>query len=667
MAGSQVTPPVPPDSADRGVSWWHRGGWLLLALGALLAGLLMAGCSSGEEAQAHVTINMLDDFFGRDLTRVPIDTSVRFVNDGRNPHNAVDAKGAWKTPVDMKRGDAKLVRFSQPGVYRFYCTFHGTANGKGMAATLVVGNAYYNPAEQATGKTLAPVAQASGQVQRVPQQHRTIQAAVNASQPGDLVLISPGVYREEVKVAIPSLVLRGTDRNAVVIDAEFKRPNAISITADGVAVENLTARNGLTNGVFWTGVKGYRASYVTAHANKEYGVYAFDSVDGVFEHSYASASADSGFYIGQCNPCRAVITDVVAENNALGYSGTNASGELYIVRSTWRRNWAGIVPNTLDTELLPPFREVTIVGNVVEGNGNPEAPGKGIQWGAFGNGVVLAGGNDSVVERNRIVDHPLHGILITPNLDRRFWMSSGNRVRGNVIRGSGRADLALSAPAGNGNCFQGNDVRSSAPPGLQALHSCDGLRLPLGMDLSTMALSLGRVAETHHEDYPKHRPEDAPPPPPQPQLPGGASAPVRPAMDVFTRFSMNLASIPVPANPDGHSATIRKEPTVSGVPILAASPWQLVFALYGYLLPFVLYAAWTSLAFWDLARRDDLGRGATLAWVAVVLLVPFLGVIGYHVLGRSKLPGWLRAAVVGGGVAAYLVILAIGALLGGIA
>ena len=102
---------------------------------------MVAGCASGEEAQAHVTVNMLDDFFGRDLTRVPIGTSVRFVNDGRNPHNAADAKGAWTTPIDMHRGDAKLVRFSEPGVHRFYCTFHGTADGKGMAATLVVGNA----------------------------------------------------------------------------------------------------------------------------------------------------------------------------------------------------------------------------------------------------------------------------------------------------------------------------------------------------------------------------------------------------------------------------------------------------------------------------------------------------------------------------------------------
>lgn len=104
-----------------------------------------------------------------------------------------------------------------------------------------------------------------------------------------------------------------------------------------------------------------------------------------------------------------------------------------------------------------------------------------------------------------------------------------------------------------------------------------------------------------------------------------------------------------------------------GVPILASSAWQLVFGIYGYLLPFVLYAAWTSLALWDLARREDLGRPATVAWVLAILVVPFLGVVAYHVAGRPKIPGWLRLAVLGGGVAAYLVILAVGASLGGIA
>jgi hypothetical protein len=98
------------------------------------------------------------------------------------------------------------------------------------------------------------------------------------------------------------------------------------IEADGVAVENLTARHFLLNGFYWSDVLGYRGSYLTASTNGDYGIYAFGSRSGRFDHSYASGSPDAGFYIGACNPCDAVITDVLAEHNALGYSGTNAGG-----------------------------------------------------------------------------------------------------------------------------------------------------------------------------------------------------------------------------------------------------------------------------------------------------------------------------------------------------
>jgi plastocyanin len=642
-----------------------RRGRLLLVLA--LAGAVVAGCSGGGEPRGTVNVSMYDNFFAREVTRVPVGTRVRFPNKGRTAHNAVAADGSWRTPERVDADQVATVVLDQPGVYRFFCTFHSTGNGRqGMAATMVVGDVTWYPGQENAGPALQPVRRASGRTLRVPEDHHTIQGAVSAARPGDLVLVDPGVYREEVKVTVPSLVIRGRDRDRVIVDGEFQRPNGISVTADGVAVENLTVRNALTNGVFWTGVRGYRASYVTAYNNKDYGIYAFDSVDGLFEHSYASGSPDSGFYIGQCHPCDAVIDRVVAERNALGYSGTNAGGNLQIVRSRWVANWAGIVPNTLDTELLPPFREVDIVGNYVEANHNRDAPGVRLEWGAFGNGIVLGGGNDARVERNYVLDHVNNGILVSPNLDERFWTASRNRVRDNVVQGSGRADLALAAPAGEGNCFQGNQARTSIPVGLQAFQRCSGLRLPVRMDLSTTLASLGQVAEANTGAYPRNRPEDQPAPPAQEQLPGGAGAPVRPAMDVFAAARVDLAKVPLPAASD-QPPTVRKEPTVFGVPLLAASPWQLVFALYGYLLPFVLYAAWTSLALWDLARRDDLRRGVAIGWIAVVLVVPFLGVIAYHVLGRPRLPAWLRAAVVGGGLVAYLVVLGIGALLGGIA
>jgi hypothetical protein len=129
-------------------------------------------------------------------------------------------------------------------------------------------------------------------------------------------------------------------------------------------------------------------------------------------------------------------------------------------------------------------------------------------------------------------------------------------------------------------------------------------------------------------------------------------------VDVFANY--DLQSAPLQYMGDG-----RSEKELADM-LSGPSPWQLLFGLYGYLLPFVLYSAWTSLAFWDLARREDASRNARLGWVAAILLVPFLGVIAYHAVGKSAIPTWLRAAVVGGGLAAYLLVLGLGAIIGGI-
>ena len=188
------------------------------------------------------------------------------------------------------------------------------------------------------------------------------------------MLVSPGVYKESVNIGTDGIVLRGVDRNRTILDGEFERANGVFVVgADGVAVENMTARNFTENGFFWNGVLGYRGSYLTAYRNGDYGVYAYDSQYGIFEHSYASGSPDSGFYIGQCNPCHAVITDVVSEYNLLGYSGSNSSGDLFLVNSDWSHNRTGIVPNSFGAEELSPQGQATIAGNVVGDNGDPRA------------------------------------------------------------------------------------------------------------------------------------------------------------------------------------------------------------------------------------------------------------------------------------------------------
>jgi plastocyanin len=672
---------------------------LLLAVLAVVSALA-AACASGPELAR--TIDMEDNAFDRDVTRIAEGEAVRFRNRGVVPHNAIDVGGTWSTGealggarLDlMDPGEEVVITFDEPGVYRFYCSLHAPDDGSsGMAATLVVGDVPFSAAGEDV--PAEPVTDWTGVTRRVPADHPTIQNAVDAADPGDLVLISPApetdvhraedgryVYFEQVDIAIPYLTIRGTDRNAVIIDGEHQRPIGINtVAADGVAVENLTVRNTTGNGVYWTAVRGYRGSYLTAVNNAIYGIYAFDSTDGLFEHSYASGSKDAGFYVGQCDPCDAVLTDVLAEHNGMGYSGTNAS-DVFIVDSVWRHNVSGIVPNTLDSQRLPPFGRVTIAGNLIHDNDSREAPALGLQWSAFGNGVLLTGGMDSLVTRNRIVNHERTGVTIGPNLSRNFWMSGGNVVTDNVIEGSGYADVVLAGPALAGNCVAGNEPSRTVPTALESLAGCGpeaiagaqavtadpdrgAVRLPSRFHLAPTLSFVGLVAESEFGLQPDNDHRDTPHPPDQPTMPDAETAPVVPAVDVFASYGLDVDAIEVPDAPDGLVVDQAAVSLVAGVPF-GLGAFSTLYGVLGWLGPFALLVAWIALALIDLAWRDDLGVGATTGWTAAVLLVPFAGAPIYLLAGGSPLPRWLRWGSVVGGVLVAAVLLGAAAVIGGL-
>ncbi len=384
----------------------------------------------------------------------------------------------------------------------------------------------------------------------VPGDHDTIQAAVDAASPGDLILIEPGVYHESVQVQTENLVIRGLDRNEVILDGEFDEdfPHGFQVFANGVAIENLTTRNFTSNGVFFTGsydddfvLTGYRASYITAHNNGDYGIYAFNASEGLFEHSYGSGHPDSAVYVGQCRPCNAVVTDITAENNALGYSGTNASGNLWVINSEWRNNRVGMVPNTLSSEELGPQGDGIFAGNYVHDNGNDQTPRKGGDWDlAFGVGLVVAGGNGNTVTKNLVTDNGRGGIAVSlfPSGDDIFTASQ-NQVTDNIISGSGLADLVLIGTADGMNCFSGNEFDTSLPPNLEEQAPCEG----------EMASELtGEQFEIVDEEYQTIDYTEVPAPDLAfENMPDAATAPARPAIDMMpTGMSLDGISAPTP-------------------------------------------------------------------------------------------------------------------------
>jgi hypothetical protein len=240
----------------------------------------------------------------------------------------------------------------------------------------------------------------------------SIQAAVDAAQPGDWILIGPGDHHEQgdhrdpasssaVMIRTPHLHLRGMDRNRVVVDGTKPGASQCSaapadqdvgragadgrgagrngievLKADGVSIENLTVCNFLNgsagggNEIWWNGGDGtgrqelgaFHGSYLSATStyfrrgsgDAEYGIFASNVTGpGTISHTYTSNMADAGYYIGACPDCNTALDHAHAQYSALGYSGTNSGGHVTISNSEFDHNKAGVSTNSQNNDDAP--------------------------------------------------------------------------------------------------------------------------------------------------------------------------------------------------------------------------------------------------------------------------------------------------------------------------
>jgi hypothetical protein len=176
---------------------------------------------------------------------------------------------------------------------------------------------------------------------------------------------------------------------------------------------------------------------------------------------------------------------------------------------------------------------------------------------------------------------------------------------------------------------------------------------------------LSRFIDSLDGDFPHGDWREQPPPPADlPDMPGNpAAAPPDPAIPEEAVPELyrirNVEDIRRARGP-----VIGQEVSLMGVPLVATSWWSLLLGLYGYILPFVLYASWVSVAMWDLIRREADSIPDRARWMGVVLLVPFLGPLLYFAFGHSSIPVPLRVMLTAGGVVAYVVFLLLGLVFG---
>lgn len=132
----------------------------LLPLTLVLALLILpalAGSALAAPSGKQVAVSMVDYQFQPKTLTINVGDTVVWTNNGATAHTVTASDGSWDSG-NVAPGQSFSHTFNTPGTVAYYCMFHGSATGTGMAATITVQAATTQAPAPAATQAPAPAA-----------------------------------------------------------------------------------------------------------------------------------------------------------------------------------------------------------------------------------------------------------------------------------------------------------------------------------------------------------------------------------------------------------------------------------------------------------------------------------------------------------------------------
>ncbi len=325
----------------------------------------------------------------------------------------------------------------------------------------------------------------------------SIQAAVDAAQPGDTIVVAAGTYHESVVIREDDLTILGADASpfGTVLEPPASPPNNLCQGDDGTFsgfcilgelpgedepfepggpvvlnthIDGFLIRGFSSSGLFAFHARFSRFSNLVLEDNDEYGLYVNDSQGTRINNVLASGSDEAGLYVGDTANSATGIADSNAFENGTGIFIRDASQGL-IDNVTVSDNCTGVV--FLNTGLPNGVNRWTLRNSTVSEN-NAACAATAESPPTSGIGIALLGTRDVTIIDNRVNRNQRSGpsvfsggIMLASSKDSGGSNPIRNRIETNLAKRNRPADLIWDG-TGSDNRFVNNDCNRSAPKGL---------------------------------------------------------------------------------------------------------------------------------------------------------------------------------------------------------
>jgi parallel beta-helix repeat protein len=314
----------------------------------------------------------------------------------------------------------------------------------------------------------------------------TVQAAVDAARPDDVVLVPAGTYHESVVVSTDGISIVGLqgavlDGTGVAGAAGVRvAPAFPAATVRGFRLQGLRIQNYSRDGALLRHVDGFTIVGNTFADDADYGVFPVLSGHGLIAANQATGSDDTGIYVGQSSDV--TVAANTATDNTVGFDIENST-RIAVAGNLGSGNSLGLIVQGAPGLLVPNASDVTVSGNRLAANNRPNPstdPLDLLTRLPAGTGLLTVDADRVTVTGNLVIGNDSTGIALVslpadvaaldPRVDP---IPDDDHITANTVRGNGAHPDPRLAPlpaadllwdgTGTGNCWAGNSNGTAFP------------------------------------------------------------------------------------------------------------------------------------------------------------------------------------------------------------